>query len=390
MSGIIVMFHTPSNAGYAMTPLEKTFFQVACSLFGDQNNVHFSFKNFDNGMPKSLPEGFKNVIEVDLQCHSQRMLSQASCYIKNNSISSALVFDLQIKSPICTMLRFAGIKTILSYWGSPISSFNSKPMLLLKKIEVALTKSKPDLFIFESEAMREFAVYGRGILKKNTCVIPTGVDTDRFQPNSNAKNYLSENFNIPKTQKVAFYTGHMEERKGVKVIIEAAIKLKETHHLDNWHFLICGNRPGEEKQYLGILEGTQAKNSVTFAGYRSDIDKISPGCDLGIIASTGWDSFPMSSLEMAACGLPILVSALQGLTETIDEGVTGQSFEPGNSTELAKIIFQIDKNELLRQQYSEAARKRIIDRYSLAIHQKKLAYCVTGALKKTNNLPVCL
>ncbi len=384
---MIVIFHTPSNAGYAMTPLEKTFFLVACSLYGDQNNVHFAFKNLDSGMPESLPKGFENVIQIDLQSQNPEMLSQASCYIKNNEISLALVFDLQVKSPICTMLRDAGIKTILSYWGSPISGLNNRFKLFLKKIEVALIKSKPDLFIFESEAMREFAVYGRGVLKKNTCVIPTGVDTDRFQPNSNAKNYLSEHFNISKAQKVAFYTGHMEERKGVKVIIEAAIKLKEAHHLDNWHFLICGNRPGEEKQYLEILEGTRAKNSVTFAGYRSDIDKIAPGCDIGVIASTGWDSFPMSSLEMAACGLPIFVSALQGLKETIEEGKTGQSFEPGNGTELAKMIFQIDQNELLRQQYSKAARQRILDRYSLAIHKKKLVHCAMRALKQTNNLP---
>ncbi|MCF6236493.1 MAG: glycosyltransferase family 4 protein [Gammaproteobacteria bacterium] len=388
MSAIIVIFHTPSNAGYAMTPLEKVFFQVACSLYGSQKNVHFAFKDLDNGMPKSLPKGFCNVIEIDSENQSQEMFSQANSYIKRNNISSAFVFDLQVKSSICSMLRHAGIKTIISYWGSPISSLNSKYVLLLKRIEVALTQNKPDLFIFESEAMRELAVYGRGIFKKNTCVIPTGVDTDRFQPNSSAKNYLNESFDIPKTKKIALYTGHMEERKGVKVIINAAIKLKEVHGLDNWHFLICGNRPGEEKQYLEILDGTQAKNSVTFAGYRSDIDKISPGCEIGIIASTGWDSFPMSSLEMAACGLPIFVSELQGLTETIDEGKTGQSFEPGNSARLAKMIFHIDQNEPLRKQYSEAARKRILGCYSLTAHKKKLLRCISSVLKKTNNMPV--
>lgn len=382
MSAMIVVFHTPSNAGYAMSPLEKIFFQVACDLYGGQEKVHFSFKDLESGMPESLPKGFDNVIQIDMGSQDQEMLERASCYIKSNGITSALVFDLQVKSSTCSMLRAAGVQTIISYWGSPISSFNNKLMLLLKRIEVALAKNKPDLFIFESEAMRALAVHGRGILKRNTVVIPTGVDTDRFKPIPNAKCYLAEKFNISKAHKVALYTGHMEARKGVMVIIEAAIKLKEMHCEDDWHFLICGNRPGEEREFLEALEGTRAKNSVTFGGYRNDIDKIAGGCDIGVIASTGWDSFPMSSLEMASCGLPLLVSALQGLTETIDGGKTGLSFEPGNSAELANLILQIDQNEPLRQQYSIAARKRILEHYSQALQYSRLMTCMSSVLDK--------
>lgn len=380
MSAMIVIFHTPSNAGYAMTPLEKMFFKVACDLYGGQEKVHFAFKDLDSGMPESLPKGFNNVIQIDMGSQEQGMLERASCYIKSNCITSALVFDLQVKSPTCNMLRAAGVQSIISYWGSPISSLNNKLMLLLKRIEVALEKNKPDLFIFESEAMRELAVHGRGILKRNTVVIPTGVDTDKFQPSPNAKCYLARNFNISKAHKVVLYTGHMEERKGVRIIIEAAIKLKEMHCEDDWHFLICGNRPGEEKQFLEILAGTQAKDSVTFAGYRDDVDKIAPGCDIGVIASTGWDSFPMSTLEMAACGLPIFVSALQGLVETIDEGSTGELFEPGNSTELALLISQIGQNNLKLQQYSDAARERILERYSLQVQKSRLMQEITNCV----------
>ena len=65
LSGLLVVFHTPSNAGYAMTPLEKMFFQVACELTGDVNKVHFAFSNLSSGMPTSLPENFSNVIALD-------------------------------------------------------------------------------------------------------------------------------------------------------------------------------------------------------------------------------------------------------------------------------------------------------------------------------------
>ena len=58
MSGMLIVFHTQSNTSYAMAPLEKMFFQVACALVGDRNNVHFAFRNLYKGMPTCLPEDF--------------------------------------------------------------------------------------------------------------------------------------------------------------------------------------------------------------------------------------------------------------------------------------------------------------------------------------------
>ena len=379
MPSIIIIFHTPSNAGYAMSPLEKMFFQVCREIFNGQDNVHFAFKNFDKGRPESLPNDFSNLITIDMASTCNRMLSTASKYILENNITSALCFDLQVRSPICNMLRNSGVKKIASYWGAPISGNNNIIMLTLKRIEVALSSNKPDLFIFESEAMRRFAVHGRGILFKNTRVIPTGIDTNKFQPNTSSKKYVSEEFGIPLNNKIIFYSGHMEERKGVKTIIEAAIKLIDEEKLTHWYFLICGNRPNEEKPFLKILENTKAKEHVIFAGYRTDINNLIPGCDIGVIPSTGWDSFPMSCLEIASCGLPLVVSELQGLTETIEENVTGLSFTPGDSTQLASAIIKLDQNEQMRLQFSQAARERIIKGYSLEQQYKSLFF----TMKKT-------
>ncbi|MCK5662662.1 MAG: glycosyltransferase family 4 protein [Thiotrichaceae bacterium] len=362
-----------------MSPLEKMFFQVCREIFNGQDNVHFAFKNFDKGRPESLPNDFSNLITIDMASTCNRMLSTASKYILENNITSALCFDLQVRSPICNMLRNSGVKKIASYWGAPISGNNNIIMLTLKRIEVALSSNKPDLFIFESEAMRRFAVHGRGILFKNTRVIPTGIDTNKFQPNTSSKKYVSEEFGIPLNNKIIFYSGHMEERKGVKTIIEAAIKLIDEEKLTHWYFLICGNRPNEEKPFLKILENTKAKEHVIFAGYRTDINNLIPGCDIGVIPSTGWDSFPMSCLEIASCGLPLVVSELQGLTETIEENVTGLSFTPGDSTQLASAIIKLDQNEQMRLQFSQAARERIIKGYSLEQQYKSLFF----TMKKT-------
>jgi glycosyltransferase involved in cell wall biosynthesis len=217
--------------------------------------------------------------------------------------------------------------------------------------------------------MQNFAINGRGIREDNTCVIPTGIDANRFKPNPNAKPYLEKEFSIPTNNKVAFYSGHMEERKGVKVIIEAAIELIDKRNQHDIYFLICGNRPGEEIPFQEMLANTKAKSKVVFGGYRNDLDQIMSGCDVGLLASTGWDSFPMSTLEMASCGLPLVVSSLQGLVETIEDQKTGYLFEPGNSVEMANKIQLIINNETLGKQFSKAGRERILNGYTVE-HQK--------------------
>ena len=380
LSGLLVVFHTPSNAGYAMTPLEKMFFQVACELTGDVNKVHFAFSNLDNGMPTSLPADFSNVISLDKSSSSGAEFKNAEHYIQKNKITAALCFDLQPHSDLCNLLRRAGVTKLVSYWGSTMSEINHGVKLALKKVEVALTRKKPNLFIFESEAMQRHAVFGRGIKQQNTSVIPTGVDTAHFCPNSEAKSYVETHFSIPSDKKIAFYSGHMEERKGVRVIIEAAIELVDFRGLDHIYFLICGNRPGEEQPFLDLLQGTKAMNNVIFAGYRTDLDQIMPGCDFGVIASTGWDSFPMSSLEMASCGLPLIVSALQGLIETIDDQKTGFMFEPGNSHALSSLIATLDSDEKLANKLSQAARKRILNKFTLQHQKQSLAAALRNVI----------
>ena len=381
LSGLLVVFHTPSNAGYAMAPLEKMFFQVACELTGDPDKVHFAFCNLSSGMPTSLPENFSNVIALDKSGSFGPEFQRASDYIRQHDITIALCFDLQPRADLCVMLRNAGVIKLFSYLGSSISSVNKGIKLMLKRCEVALTRSKPDLFIFESEAMRFYAVHGRGIRLKNTCVIPTGVDTDRFFPNESSRTYLDTTFSIPAGKQIVFYSGHMEERKGVHVIIAAAIELIDKRRMDHIFFLICGNRAGEEQPFLDMLKGTRAESNVLFGGYRTDLHKIMPGCDLGVIASTGWDSFPMSSLEMAACGLPLVVSALEGLVETIEDRSTGFLFEPGNSIEMADKIAKLDADKHLSRRFSMAARNRIVSKYTLEHQRKSLKLHLANAIE---------
>jgi glycosyltransferase involved in cell wall biosynthesis len=351
---------------------------MALAITGDAKNIHFAYKNFDDGPPTSLPDGFENLIAIDKDDAST--FAPAASYIKKHNIDFAFCFDLPVNSGVVSLLRTGGVRKIVSYWGAPISSENRGLKLLAKRIQVLMNRRKPDHFIFESHAMCHFAVNGRGIPRRMTSVIPTGIDTEKYHPNRASPGHLERLFAIPANANVVFYCGHMERRKGVHVIIDAAMALVDQFDRHDIYFIIAGNRPGEEAVFLNQMGGHEVHSRVHFIGYRKDLHEIMPNCQIGTIASTGWDSFPMSSIEMAACGLPLVVSDLQGLTETIVDEVTGLKFTPGDHLSMARKILSLLDNPQKRESLALAGRARAVSGYSTRVQLERLISCCKDVL----------
>lgn len=372
IDGILIFFHLGSNCGYAIGRLETVFLEMSVRLTGDLNKVHFGYTTLEGGHPTFLPDKFRNVIQFDTKASSKKSLDAIHSYIRQNNIGVAFGFDQPVSLPAYSVMRAAGIRLFVSYWGSPMSSINHGLKLLFKRIEVGLSSNKPDHFIFESQATADTAVYGRGISRKNVSVVYLGVDTVKFKPNRSDFRYAHNVFNIPEDRKIVFYSGHMEERKGVHVIVNAANELVRVRKRKDVHFVFLGNIEGQEKRFHPLYVGTETEKNITFGGYRDDICKILCSCYVGVIASTGWDSFTMSSMEIASSALPLIVSNLQGLVETVVNGKTGYLFEPGDHIALADKIELLLDNQELQMNLGCAGRQRIMQRFSLESHIESL------------------
>ena len=296
--------------------------------------------------------------------------------ITTHNIETVLAFDLTYPARIIAHLRNAGVKQIISYWGASMSSINKGLKLFLKKSEWYVRRSKPDIFVFESEAMQKTATHGRGVPIQYTCVIPLGVNTNHYQPDTSDQHYAHDALNIPRDRHIIFYSGHMEQRKGIATIMRTADHLVNKLNRRDIHFVLCGNKNGEEISYINMVNNSPAIDYVTFAGYRNDLHKLHRSSTLGVIASSGWDSFTMSSIEMMSSGLPMVVSKLQGLQETIEDEVNGFFFEPENAEMFAQKITTLIDNQDLHKKFSIASRKRAIELFSMELQIKRLSQLI--------------
>lgn len=340
MNPILVMIPYPSDVGFAIGRLVSAFRQMALRLVDSPEQVHFAFNGIDKGCP-ALPVG-ANLLDF---CHrSSSNHGALVTYIERHRIRTIFALDMRVDAPCLKAARRAGVRHVISYWGAPMSSIVGWKWPL-KRLQVSLTRSKPDLFVFESEAMRRLGVWGRGVASSSTAIVRTGVDADRFKPGPSD---VHARFGIPSHKKIIVYVGHCVERKGIQVLMDAARALVPR---DDIHVLVLGNRDGEAEQF-------QAPGNVTFGGYQQDIPALLSGCYAGCIPSTGWDSYPMSSLEMQACGLPVIVSDLQGCPETVNRN-TGIVVPAGNHRVLADAIRELVDSPAMRERMSLAARERI-------------------------------
>lgn len=374
-SGMLVMIGYDIDIGFAIGRLVSVFYDMAGQLTGDASRVHFSFTKMGSARSAALPPDFGQILEFDPRRPSPAAVAALAEYLRSHRIDTIFALDLSANASYLGALRQAGVRRIFSYWGAPMSSLNRGLKLLLKRLEVALLRrAKPDYFIFESRAMQKYAVQGRGIAAGRTAVVPTGVDASKFRLEPTQARLVHERFSIPSQRRVIVYMGHLHERKGVHVLMRAAGHLSNELRRDDIHVLFLGNRGDEVEKFR--QEWAAAESHITFGGYQTDIPALLAGCYAGCIPSTGWDSFPMSSLEMQACGLPVVASDWQGVPETIADGESGVVVPVGDAQRLAVAIAALVDDPARRDRMAKAARQRIEAGFTRQHQVENLVQCL--------------
>ncbi|HEU4779063.1 MAG TPA: glycosyltransferase family 4 protein [Steroidobacteraceae bacterium] len=362
----LILMKWPTNVGYAIGALEKLFYETALELGeGDASAVHFGYTDTAPGRPATLPENFGSYHTFDINHPTPDMLAKLRELVTRERIDFAMPFDIQPAHPMFKVMRAAGVRTIVPYWGAPISGVSPPWKRLLKRALLAADSSRADGLIFESQAMADLAILGRGVPADRVDVVYLGVDTEKFQPDRDS-DYVHSALGIPKDRKVFVFTGHCTQRKGIRTLIDAAIEVLHKRGRTDVCFLLCGNSGDESKPYEALYEHLPIAPWIRFLGYRRDVVQIFQSAYCGVIPSSGWDSFTLSSVEMSACGLPIIASRLQGLAEAVLHEKTGLNFEPGNSQALADCIERMADNPALARAFGAAGRQRAVCELTLA------------------------
>jgi colanic acid/amylovoran biosynthesis glycosyltransferase len=170
--------------------------------------------------------------------------------------------------------------------------------------------------------------------------------------------------------------GRLTAAKGIEELIRAFAKIAPCFPESRLRLIGEGAERRAYEDLVGILK---INGRVVFEGTMAHerVAAIVSRCAVSVLASktgaNGWqEAFGLASIEAAAAGLPSIVSRNGGLTETVEDGVTGLVIGESNVDELADALSTLLSDESLRERLGTAGRQRVLKQFDLNKQTAKL------------------
>ena len=131
----------------------------------------------------------------------------------------------------------------------------------------------------------------------------------------------------------ALFVGRIDKTKGTRILLQAWERLPVMYPLH-----VVGDGP--DLQWMEARVRELQLSEVIFRGRLSHAAAVETvkGARFTIAPSTWYEGFPMCIVESFACGTPVLCSRLGGMSEIVEDHVTGLHFNPGDPQDLAKKV----------------------------------------------------
>ncbi|MBI5459244.1 glycosyltransferase [Methanobacterium sp.] len=205
-----------------------------------------------------------------------------------------------------------------------------------------------------------------GVDEKKIVIVPNGIDINQFK-NLPSKGKFKDNYCIQKNERVILYLGRINKIKGIDLLVNAFLHL--TKELDNIRLVIVGPDSGFLSELEKQIDPT-IKNKMLFTGPLYGKDKLEAYVDADVyVLPSIYETFPLTVLESLACGTPVVVTDVSGISDIIDNKV---GFVVKESNAMTKAMLTLLKDPKLSGKFSVNGKKVIKEEFSLEIVVEKM------------------
>ena len=199
-----------------------------------------------------------------------------------------------------------------------------------------------------------------GVQGDRLAVIRSAVDTDAFAQSADCNAFRSE-FGLQRHDFVMAAAGQLIPRKGHRYLLQALAELREM--LPPFRLLIFGegyllNQLRSQSAALGL------ENTVTFAGFRPDLDDHMACIDLFVHPALT-EGLGVAALKAAAAGVPVVGFAAGGVVEAVADGKTGLLVPAEDVAGLKNAIATLIGDADMRERMGAAGRSRMQAEFSI-------------------------
>ncbi|NOX60893.1 MAG: glycosyltransferase family 4 protein [Chloroflexi bacterium] len=199
---------------------------------------------------------------------------------------------------------------------------------------------RADLIIACSQYMRDQIIQHLDAPAEKIVVIPNGVEVEQYVGLREQRESLAEFRRqwVAADAPLIFFVGRLVWEKGPDLLVNAMADVAA--EFPDARLIIAGTGPLQDElrgmvQYLGL------QKHVHLAGFISDEarNKLYAVADVAVFPSR-YEPFGIVALEAMACGTPVVVTDVGGLSEVVEHEVTGLRVAPGRVDAVAAGILQ--------------------------------------------------
>lgn len=150
---------------------------------------------------------------------------------------------------------------------------------------------------------------------KRITVIYNGVDTEAFRPPID-RQVSRLVYSEDEDAVILAFVAYEFAKKGLRQLIEAAARLRGIP----LRILVAGRE--DPSAFAALASDLGIERQVAFLGHRPDVVPILQAAD-ALVLPTRYEAFGLVITEALACGTPVIVTAIAGAAELIEDGRQG-------------------------------------------------------------------
>lgn len=221
----------------------------------------------------------------------------------------------------------------------------------------------PDWIICNSQAGMLHAVK-RGYPREKMSVIPNGIDSARFFPDSKLGSRLRKEWDVQPYQKLIGMVGRMDPMKDYPNFLRAASLLME--QFKDVRFVCVGSGPDKYvQQYRELARSLNLEKSLIWVGEQQDMVGIYNALDVSVLSSAYGEGFSNVLGESMACGVPCVATDVGDAAQLI--GDLGEIVHARDSEALTRgVVTLLKRLESEKNKLKNEVVQKITDEFSAA------------------------
>ncbi|HEV2968620.1 MAG TPA: glycosyltransferase [Pirellulales bacterium] len=217
-----------------------------------------------------------------------------------------------------------------------------------------------DMFIAVAAPHGRHLVEREGFPESKVCVIPNGVDINRFRARPSDPR-LRRQLGVPASAPLAGILAALRPEKNHEMFLQVAAGVRR--QIPSANFLVIGDGPEREKLER-IAAELKIAGAVHFLGTRTDVPELLNLLDVLLLTSRN-EANPVSILEALACGKPVVATRVGSVPESVLDEQVGYLVEPESVDAMTRRVVELFRDQSLAQALGAAGRQHVVDHWSL-------------------------